>query len=102
FRRAGLMANVALEVDSIETAKRMVERGLGLSFLPQLSVGREIRMRKLIPVKLLDAEPLQRSLDVIHPRRRALRPEAREFLQMVKDAAAQEPFGGEASRRGKA
>ena len=87
FRRAGLVPNVALEADSIETAKRMVERGLGFSFLPQLAVGREIRLRKLVTVKLLDAEPLQRSLDVIHPRRRPLRPEARAFLQMVRDAA---------------
>jgi DNA-binding transcriptional LysR family regulator len=101
FRRAGLMPNVALEVDSIETAKRMVERGLGLSFLPQLAVGREIRLRKLTTVKLLDAEPLQRSLDVIHPRRRPLRPEARVFLQMVTDAAAEEPFGSVGSRKPK-
>ena len=93
FRRAGLVPNVALEVDSIETAKRMVERGLGLSFLPQLAVGREIRLRKLTTVKLLDAEPLQRSLDVIHPRRRPLRPEARAFLQMVRDAAGENPAG---------
>jgi len=99
FRRAGLMPNVALEVDSIETAKRMVERGLGLSFLPQLAVGREVRMHKLTTVKLLDAEPLQRSLDVIHPRRRPLRPEARVFLQMVKDAAAEVPFGAHTSRK---
>jgi len=91
FRRAGLVPNVALEVDSIETAKRMVERGLGLSFLPQLAVGREIRLRKLTTVKLLDAEPLQRSLDVIHPRRRPLRPEARAFLQMLRDAARENP-----------
>ncbi len=87
FRAAGLVPNVALEVDSIETAKRMVERGLGLSFLPQLAVGRELRQHKLTTVKLIDAEPLRRSLDVIHPRRRALRPEARAFLQMVRDAA---------------
>lgn len=87
FRRAGLVPNVALEVDSIETAKRMVERGLGLSFLPQLAVSREIRAHQLVTVKLVDAEPLQRSLDVIHPRRRPLRPEARAFLQMVRDAA---------------
>ena len=40
FRTAGLVPNVALEVDSIETAKRMVERGLGLSFLPQIAVGK--------------------------------------------------------------
>jgi len=91
FRRAGLVPNVALEVDSIETAKRMVERGLGLSFLPQLAVGQEIRSHKLTTVKLLDAEPLQRSLDVIHPRRRPLRPEARAFLQMVRDAARENP-----------
>src|SRR5271168_5204667 len=91
FRTAGLVPNVALEVDSIETAKRMVERGLGFSFLPQIAVGREIRTRKLTTVKLLDAEALQRSLDVIHPRRRPLRPEARAFLQMVRDAARENP-----------
>jgi DNA-binding transcriptional LysR family regulator len=87
FRTAGLVPNVALEVDSIETAKRMVERGLGLSFLPKMAVGREIRLHKLSTVKVLDAEPLRRSLDVIHPRQRPLRPEARAFLQMVRDAA---------------
>jgi DNA-binding transcriptional LysR family regulator len=87
FRRAGLVPNVALEVDSIETAKRMVERGLGLSFLPQIAVGKELRAHKLVAVKLLDAEPLRRSLDVIHPRRHPLRPEARAFLQMVREAA---------------
>jgi DNA-binding transcriptional LysR family regulator len=95
------MPNVALEVDSIETAKRMVERGLGLSFLPQLAVGREVRLHKLTTVKLLDAEPLQRSLDVIHPRRRPLRPEARVFLQMVKDAADEVPLGHNATRKAK-
>jgi DNA-binding transcriptional LysR family regulator len=87
FRRAGLVPNVALEVDSIETAKRMVERGLGLSFLPQLAVGQELRAHKLTAIKVLDAEPLERSLDVIHPRRRPLRPEARVFLQTVREAA---------------
>jgi DNA-binding transcriptional LysR family regulator len=89
FRSAGLVPTVALEADSIETAKRMVERGLGLAFLPQLAVGSEIRSGKLIAVKILDAEPLRRSLDVIHPRRRALRTEAREFLQIVREVAIQ-------------
>jgi DNA-binding transcriptional LysR family regulator len=87
FRRAGLVPNVALEVDTIETAKRMAERGLGLAFLPQLAVGREIRSNRLSTIKILDAEPLGRSLDVIHPRRRPLTPEARAFLQVVSDAA---------------
>jgi DNA-binding transcriptional LysR family regulator len=94
FRTAGLVPNVALEVDSIETAKRMVERGLGLAFLPQIAVSREIRTHKLTTVKLLDAEPLRRSLDIIHPRHRPLRTEVRAFLQMVREAANEDSPGG--------
>jgi DNA-binding transcriptional LysR family regulator len=72
----------------------MVERGLGLSFLPQIAVGREIRTHKLTTVKLLDAEPLRRSLDVIHPRHRPLRTEVRAFLQMAREAANENTSGG--------
>jgi DNA-binding transcriptional LysR family regulator len=85
FRHAGLVPNVALEVDNIETAKRMVERGLGLSFLPLMAVGPEMRKGELVPIKLIDAEPLHRSLDLIHPRHRPLRAQAQSFLQVVRD-----------------
>ena len=93
FRHAGLVPNVALEVDTIETAKRMVERGLGLAFLPQMAVGPEIRSGKLTPVKLIDAEPLHRSLDLIHPRHRPLRAQARSFMQVVWELIRARPNG---------
>jgi len=85
FRHAGLVPNVALEVDTIETAKRMVERGLGVSFLPLMAVGPEIRKTELTPIKLIDAEPLHRSLDLIHPRHRPLRAQAQSFLRVVRE-----------------
>jgi len=85
FRHAGLVPNVALEVDTIETAKRMVERGLGVSFLPLMAVGPEMREGELTPIKLIDAEPLHRSLDLIHPRHRPLRAQAQSFLRVVRD-----------------
>jgi DNA-binding transcriptional LysR family regulator len=91
FRRAGLVPNVALEVDTIETAKRMVDRGLGMAFLPQLAVGQELRSGKLVTVKLLDAEPLGRSLDVIHSRHRPLRKQAQAFLQVIREAIKASP-----------
>src|SRR2546426_4859700 len=72
FRRAGLVPNVALEVETIETAKRMVERGVGFAFLPHLAVGRELRRRTLAAIEIVDAEPISRSLDVIHPRVRVV------------------------------
>jgi DNA-binding transcriptional LysR family regulator len=93
FRHAGLVPNVALEVDTIETAKRMVERGLGLAFLPLMAVGPEIRRGELATIKILDAEPLHRSLDIIHPRHRPLRAQALSFLQVVRDLIKQKPNG---------
>lgn len=89
FRRAGLVPNVVLEVESIEAAKRMVERGIGLAFLPQLAVGREIRRRRLRAIDIRDAEPLSRSLDVVHPRQRPLSTEAQALLKTLRAAVAE-------------
>ena len=89
FRRAGLVPNVVLEVESIEAAKRMVERGLGVAFLPQLAVVHEIRRRRLLAITVSDAEPLSRSLDLIHPRQRPLSAEAQGLLKTLRAAVAQ-------------
>jgi len=86
FRRAGLVPHAAMEVETIETAKRMVERGMGLAFLPHLAVARDIGQRRLAVVEITDAEPLSRSLDVIHPRTRPLSPEARALLAVLREA----------------
>jgi len=97
FRRAGLVPNVALEVETIETAKKMVERGLGLAFLPHLAVGRELRRRALVAIEIVDAEPISRSLDVIHPRQRPLSAEARALLAALRSALSE--AGGPPRRR---
>ncbi|MBI3824819.1 MAG: hypothetical protein HY294_02345 [Candidatus Rokubacteria bacterium] len=60
----------------IETVKKMVERGIGLSFLPLLAVARDIRRGRLLALDVTGREPLRRSLDVIHPRNRPLSAEA--------------------------
>ena len=89
FRRAGLVPNVVLEVETIETAKRMVERGMGLAFLPHLAVVNEIRRRRLVAVEIADAETLSRSLDVIHPRQRPLSAEALALLKTLRAAVGE-------------
>jgi DNA-binding transcriptional LysR family regulator len=102
FRRAGLLPNVVLEVETIEAAKRMVERKLGFSFLPQIALTQELRQGKLVSFEILDAEPLSRNLDVIHPRHRALSKEAQDFLNLLRTAAATALVQGKspAQRRG--
>jgi DNA-binding transcriptional LysR family regulator len=87
FRRAGLLPTVALEVETIEAAKRMVERKLGLSFLPLFSVADELRQGLLAAVDIVNGEPLRRNLDVIHPRHRPLTKNAHDILLLLQAAA---------------
>jgi DNA-binding transcriptional LysR family regulator len=100
FRRAGLLPNVVLEVETIEAAKRMVERKLGFSFLPQIALTQELRQGKLVSIEIVDAEPLRRNLDVIHPRRRPLAKEALDLLAILRAAADTAlPASGAPARR---
>lgn len=99
FRRAGLLPNVVLEVETIEAAKKMVERGLGFAFLPYLAVAQEIRRKKLVAIEIADAEPLSRSLDVIHPRHRPLSAETQAFLRVLKSAVGEVAPAGRHDQR---
>jgi DNA-binding transcriptional LysR family regulator len=102
FRRAGLVPNVVLEVESIEAAKRMVERGIGVAFLPQLAVVHEIRRRRLLAIEVRDAEPLSRSLDAIHPRQRPLGAEAQALLRTLRAAVGEAAVPPPVQRRARA
>ncbi len=100
FRRAGQLPNTVLEVETIEAAKRMVERKLGLSFLPQIAVSRELRHGKLVAVEITDVEPLRRNLDVIYPRHRPLTRDAQALFQLLQTAAnAETPMRRRRKRR---
>jgi len=88
FRRAGLVPNVVLEVETIEAAKQMVERGLGLAFLPWLAVARDIRAKRFVAIEVSDAESLSRSLDVIHSRHHPRSQEALAFLRTLRAAVS--------------
>lgn len=86
FRRAGLLPNIVLEVETIEACKRMVLRKLGLAFLPQIAVHDELRRKKLVTLGITDAEPLRRSLDVIVPRRHPLSRNGTSLLSELREA----------------
>jgi DNA-binding transcriptional LysR family regulator len=88
FRRAGLLPNVVLEVEGIEAARRMVERKLGLAFLPQIAVMHDLQQGILVAIGITNAEGLRRNIDVIHPRHRPLTKDAQTFLLVLKAAAA--------------
>jgi DNA-binding transcriptional LysR family regulator len=63
-----------MELDSIEAAKKMVERGLGVALLPRTAVVREIDGRTLARVPLRGAPPMYNSI-AAYRRRDAGKPE---------------------------
>lgn len=91
FRRVGLLPNIVLEVETIETCLRMVLRKLGLAFLPQIAVHEELRKKKLVTLQITDAESLSRSLDVIVPRRRPLSKSAQSLIERLHEATRDLP-----------
>ena len=70
FRETGVTPRHTLDVDSLEMAKHLVMRGLGLAFLPRVAVQHELTERAVVPIAIEDAEPLRRRIAVIYRQRR--------------------------------
>lgn len=66
FRQAGVIPNVAMELDSLEATKRMVEEGLGIALVPAITVERELEAGKLVKIGLVDAEPITRPISLVY------------------------------------
>jgi DNA-binding transcriptional LysR family regulator len=62
FRQAGVQPNSVLELDNIEAAKKMVERGLGVSLVPASTVAAELAAGTLARIELVDAAPVRREI----------------------------------------
>lgn len=70
FRDAGIIPTHAMELDSMEATKKMVEEGLGIAILPRVSVEREIKLGLLVEVAISDVSPLKRPIAFIYRRNR--------------------------------
>ena len=73
FLSAGVKLRGLMELDSIEAAKKMVERGLGVALLPSSAVAREVSAKTLRVVKMSDAPPMHNTI-VAYRRRDAGEP----------------------------
>jgi DNA-binding transcriptional LysR family regulator len=79
---------IALEFDNIETIKRAIEIGAGLSVLPQPTVMREIQTGTLVAIPL-SGQQLTRPLGFIHRRNRQLSETARQYIELLQRGASE-------------
>ena len=83
FRQTGVIPNVAMELDSLEATKRMVEEGLGIALLPLVTIERELAAGTLVKVDLIDAEPIKRPISLIYRRHRKRPRTVQAFIDML-------------------
>jgi DNA-binding transcriptional LysR family regulator len=82
LRRHKANVSLAMELDNIETIKRSVEAGIGVSMLPLPALAAEVRAKSLV-AKRLDASPIERALGVLYRKNRELSPGAQVFLKLL-------------------
>lgn len=80
---------VAVEFDNIETIKRAIEIGSGISILPEPTIGRELESGSLVKV-YLDGISLERPLGIIHRRDRKLNETAKQFISLLQSQSSAE------------
>ena len=84
-REFGVIPNVIMNLDSVEATKQMLERGLGVSFLPVNSMKRELEMGMLSIIDLDDGHKVKLPTSVILRKSKIYAPAVIAFLELLKN-----------------
>jgi DNA-binding transcriptional LysR family regulator len=82
LRQSGVEVRYRMELDNIETIKRVVEIGTGCSILPEPAVRQEVRNRTLAALQISD-HTLMRPLGIIHRQGRHFSPATQKFIEFL-------------------
>lgn len=74
--------NYVMEFDNIETIKRSVEVGIGLSILPETAMANEVRTQLLVALNFSEGT-FTRSIGIIHRKGKVFSTAAREFVNVL-------------------
>jgi DNA-binding transcriptional LysR family regulator len=84
FQEHKVPLKMDLEMPTIESIRKMVERNEGVAFLPRMCVEDEIRLGLLQEVKV-EEMTMERKIRLVYPAKRALSHAAQAFLEVVGD-----------------
>ena len=84
FKQHKIAVNTVMEFDNIETIKRSVEVGIGLSILPESVITSEVRNQLLVPLDFIQGS-FTRPVGIIHRRGRVFSAAAKSFVDMLSE-----------------
>ena len=83
LRRYGVEVRYVMELDNIETIKRVIEIGTGLAILPEPALRPEVKNKTLVAVHLSD-ELFLRPLGIIHRQGKHFSPATEKFIEFLR------------------
>jgi len=83
FRKNGIEVRYKMELDNIETLKRVVEIGTGCALLPDPAVRQEVRNRTAVAVQLRE-ETLLRPLGIVYRVGHEMSQPAQKFVEFLR------------------
>ena len=86
FQRSRVPLNMDVEMPTVETIRKMVQRNEGVAFLPKMCVEQEVEQGTLREVRVKELH-VERNIRLVYPARRALSHAAKAFLEVVQSAA---------------
>lgn len=84
LRDREIEVNLVMEFDNVETVKRAVEIGAGISIMPMSTVTQEITNKTIAQVQIT-GEKYYRPLAAIYKKNKVLSPAMNEFLTMMRE-----------------
>jgi DNA-binding transcriptional LysR family regulator len=82
FQQRRVALNMDVEMPTVETIRRMVQRNEGVAFLPKMCVEQEITQGVLCEVRVSELH-VQRKISLVYPARRSLSHAAKAFIELV-------------------
>jgi DNA-binding transcriptional LysR family regulator len=83
LQRYKVALNMDVEMPTVETIRKLVQRNEGVAFLPRMCVEQELEQETLCEVKVEELD-VERKIRLVYPARRALSHAAKAFLEVIK------------------
>jgi len=85
FQRYKVPLNMDVEMPTVETIRKMVQRNEGVAFLPRMCVEQEVKQDTLREVRVPELS-VERKIHLVSPAKRSLSHAAKAFLELVRSA----------------
>lgn len=84
FQQYKVTLNMDVEMPTVETIRKMVQRNEGVAFLPKMCVEQELRQGRLFEIRVPEIV-MERKIRLTYPARRALSHAAKAFLEVIQN-----------------